>query len=59
MLKIEGELEIDRERGVIYFHSKHGYTVLRICQLSTPIPTPSFTTMLDITHMYATNWKSK
>jgi hypothetical protein len=30
---IEGELEVDFDRGVIYFHAKHGATILRICQL--------------------------
>ena len=34
---IEGELEIDKARGVIYFHAKMtGTTVLRICQLKIP-----------------------
>ncbi len=32
--KILGQLEIDHERGVIYFHhGKEGYTVLRLCGL--------------------------
>lgn len=31
---IQGELEIDQKRGVIYFHSaKTGRTVLRICRV--------------------------
>ena len=30
----DGQLEIDRERGVIYFHSlETGSTMLRICRL--------------------------
>ena len=34
MTKIEGQLEIDHERGVVYFHANDtGWTVLRICQL--------------------------
>ena len=37
---IEGELEIDHVRGVIYFHNKLGYSTLRICNLPTPIPSP-------------------
>jgi len=37
---IEGQLEIDHERGVIYFHNNEGYTTLRICNLQTPIPRP-------------------
>lgn len=39
--KIQGELEIDHERGVIYFHNDEGYTTLRICQLPKPIPGPN------------------
>ena len=39
-IKYDGQLEIDQERGVIYFHGKHGATLLRICQLPKPIPTP-------------------
>lgn len=31
---MDGELEIDIDRGVIYFHSKtSGITVLRICKV--------------------------
>ena len=51
--KVNGQLEIDHRRGVIYFHSDKGLTLLRICQLPTPIPTEE----LDITHMYGCNWK--
>jgi hypothetical protein len=49
--KIQGELEIDHERGVIYFHTldnKHLPTPLRICRLGK-IP-QKFET-IDITHM--------
>lgn len=36
--KIKGELEIDSERGAIYFHSeKTGTTVLRMQGLPAPI----------------------
>ena len=36
-VKIDGELEVDLERGVIYFHSnKTGTTLLRICGLEFP-----------------------
>ena len=49
---IEGQLEIDSERGVIYFHYK-GITRLRICSLPRPIPLDA---MLDITHMRGTSW---
>lgn len=38
--KYKGELEIDSERGVIYFHSNYGITLLRICSLPKPIPVP-------------------
>ena len=36
--KIEGQLEIDHDRGVIYFHAKTGGTTIRISQLPKPIP---------------------
>ena len=43
--KIRGELEIDHDRGVIYFHGDEScieefrvQTVLRICRLPTPVP---------------------
>ncbi len=46
---IKGELEIDQERGVIYFHAYEGnlkgLSQLRISQLPTPVPTRRF---LDI-----------
>lgn len=58
---IRGQLEIDAERGVIYFHTTDpaaamrlgGITMLRICSLPTPIPTSQ---MLDITHMHGVSW---
>ena len=56
-LKIKGELEIDRERGVIYFHSEHGYTALRICNLPAPIPTTTAGNGLDITYGVGCSWK--
>lgn len=63
-IRIKGELEIDQERGVIYFHQDSGITALRICSLPTPIPNPKYNkrlkattpTMLDITHMYGCSW---
>jgi hypothetical protein len=58
-LKIKGELEIDRERGVIYFHSAQGYTALRICNLPTPIPTTNYENGLDITFGVGCSWKGK
>lgn len=37
----KGVLEIDHERGVIYFHSETtGTSILRIQNLPTPIPMP-------------------
>jgi hypothetical protein len=55
--KIDGQLEIDSDRGVIYFHSKAGFTVLRICSLPKPIPEPNRAqVLLDVTHMYGTSW---
>lgn len=59
--KIEGTLEIDRNRGVIYFHTTDPtvcnalgtITVLRICSLPKPIPSDR---MLDVTHMVGTSW---
>lgn len=57
-MTVKGELEIDSERGVIYFHANEpnesgGVTILRICRLPKPIPTDC---QLDITHMHGTNW---
>jgi hypothetical protein len=49
-----GELEIDHERGVIYFHlGDTGISLLRICQLPTPIPKNE---MLDIALGVGTSW---
>lgn len=53
-MSIEGTLEIDHERGVIYFHSNKGETLLRICRLPKPIP--QHDEMLDVTHMHGANW---
>jgi hypothetical protein len=50
--EIKGILEIDAERGVIYFHSNTGRTVLRICQLPKPIPVrKGVEELLDITYI--------
>jgi hypothetical protein len=62
-VRIKGELEVDSERGVIYFHTWNarvasvwgGTTLLRICGLPTPIPLKQ----LDITHMHGANWGGK
>ncbi len=58
---LQGELQIDHSRGVIYFH-QHSEdavpTVLRICQLPKPIPQVQ-DRMLDITHMHGCDWKGE
>lgn len=58
---IEGTLEVDHDRGVVYFHSNDGYTALRICRLPKPIPSSEeyYQVMLDITHMHGCNWRNK
>lgn len=57
---IKGELELDHDRGVIYFHSYvTGQSVLRVCRLPIPIPNPTDengNNLLDITHMQGVNW---
>jgi len=63
---IQGELEIDHDRGVIYFHCSDSefvkkanvVTALRICRLPTPIPAIQ-DRMLDISHMYGCDWKEE
>ena len=60
---LNGQLEIDHDRGVIYFHlsdegevCKRGtVTALHICSLPTPIPEIK-QRMLDITHMKGCDW---
>lgn len=55
-----GQLEIDAERGVIYFHANNqevakkfgSVTLLRICQLPTPIPERA----IDLTHMHGVDY---
>lgn len=55
--KIDGQLEIHHERGVIYFHSSEaGWCVLRICNLPKPIPSVD-ERQLDITHLVGTDWR--
>ena len=51
----DGQLEIDHVRGVVYFHSNKGKTLLRICSLPKPIPEPE--DLLDITFGHGVNWK--
>jgi hypothetical protein len=41
-IEIRGTLEIDQDRGVIYFHDEHGRTAMRICSLPKGIPNPKY-----------------
>lgn len=54
-IEISGQLEIDQHRGVIYFHSNEGRTILRICRLNFRLPADAEfnprVDFLDITHM--------
>lgn len=50
-VKLEGELEVDAERGVLYFHNtRNGATTLRICGLKNLLFGFDAGTQLDITH---------
>lgn len=55
---IDGQLEIDQERGVIYFHNNEtGMTLFRICRLPKPIPDPKNVELfLDVVHMRGASW---
>lgn len=62
--EIKGTLEIDHDRGVMWFHAdgsemeKCGtITVFRICSLPRPIPQVGNGLMLDVTHMYGTSFE--
>lgn len=63
---LKGILEIDHERGVIYFHlteeqdvmDRKVVTPLRICRLPKPIPEIKDRS-LDITHMIGCDWRSE
>lgn len=70
--ELRGTLEIDHDRGVIYFHADPADdgrpvapTVLRICSLPRPIPLvlgePNQTDprSLDVTHMVGCDWKGR
>jgi len=57
---IPGTLEIDHDRGVIYFHVDTSLikemklvTLLRICSLPKPIPKDTF---LDVSHDGVCSW---
>lgn len=62
--KLAGYLEIDHDRGVIYFHlsdtsviqRRNVMTPLRICQLPKPIPQIQ-DRALDITHLHGCDWR--
>jgi hypothetical protein len=56
MITIEGQLEIDKYRGVIYFNSNKGVCVLRICNLPVPITAQAINDGLDVTHLINANW---
>jgi hypothetical protein len=49
MIIINGQLEIDQERGVIYFHSNEGHSPLRICGLENLIDPTGYASSIDIT----------
>jgi hypothetical protein len=49
MTAIQGSLEIDYDRGVIYFHADTGITLLRISKLPLPMPNKSALTFIDVT----------
>lgn len=50
-IRIEGQLEVDSGRGVIYFHSNvNGATLLRICGLKKELKEFDEETQVDITH---------
>ena len=61
---IEGQLELDLERGVIYFHAaKTGQTFLRICRLPKFDPEVVKVlglqvelAMIDIAHMHGVSY---
>lgn len=63
---LTGQLEIDHDRGVIYFHlsdqeevmDRGVVTALRICSLPRPIPQVK-ERLLDITHMHGCDWKDE
>jgi hypothetical protein len=54
IVQIKGTLEIDSERGIIYFHSERsGRTMLRIEQLPEQFPIDG--TGIEIDHTYMRN----
>jgi hypothetical protein len=58
-MTIEGQLEIDLRRGVIYFHcAETGLTVVRISQLEIPKSFNPETQQIDIIHMVGASYGS-
>ena len=56
-MTIEGQLEIDLKRGVVYFHSAaSGGTVLRVCRLEIPKSFNPDHDMINITHMVGVSY---
>lgn len=55
--QFKGVLEIDADRGVIWFHHETGSTVLRICSLPSPIPVKPGD-LLDITYGHGVSWST-
>lgn len=55
---IEGRLEIDHDRGVVYFQdSASKQCVLLISNLPTPIPALLGNRMLEIRHLIGQDWQ--
>lgn len=68
MIRVKGELEIDTDRGVIYFHTSNkkmvkkfgGVTLLRICGLPRPIPEKELDiTLLRTDIRWMSNWTGR
>jgi hypothetical protein len=55
----EGYIEIDYDRGVVYFHSAMGNTILRICKLKIPYSFDPAVDLIDITHMVGASYGGK
>lgn len=49
-IRIQGEIEVDRDRGVLYFHNYvNGGSTLRICGLKKELKKFTSMTQIDIT----------
>lgn len=51
MFQVKGMLEVDTDRGTIYFHTEDGITFLRIGHLPTPILVDQ---MIDVVYVKGT-----